>query len=453
MYSAQLRRQFLDFFEKRGHKIVPSSSLVPEDDPSVLLTSAGVQQFKPYFEGKKNPERDFGSRRLASVQKSFRTTDIDEVGDEMHLTFFEMLGNFSIGDYFKKEAIEMADEFVRKELKVPRSRIKLTVFAGSKKVPKDEESAKIWQSLGYTLKDISWRSMEDNFWGPTGEEGPCGPTTEIYIDGVEVWNLVFNEYYCHKDGSLEPLDKAGGNQGVDTGLGLERTVMVLERAESVFDIDLFAPLIKAIDELVLRGAGKRYSRSREGVLNGQRHPGSSTARFRARGSGQEVQDRLTPRSRIIADHLRAAVFLIADGVAPSNQKQGYILRRLIRRLYSKGKEIGISKTEDFLGLLEVVINTYRDCYSELASQQKRITQIFGNEVNKFKGTLERGLNRFNKLVSQYSSIIPGKEVFFLYESFGFPLEFTKELAKEQGLKVDIEGFQRAKEEHRRRSRG
>src|SRR3989344_5353201 len=240
MTAIEIRKQFLDFMKAHGHAIVPSSSLVPSD-PSVLLTTAGMQQFKPYYTGEANADKDFGSKNTATVQKSFRTSDIDEVGDETHLTFFEMLGNFSFGGYFKKEAIELAHEFITKEMKLPISYV--TVFSGDSKVPLDEESEAIWKSLGMT--DIRRFGREDNFWGPTGGEGPCGPTTEIYINGVEVWNLVFNEYYSHPDGKLTKLEIPG----VDTGMGLERLMAVIHNEADVFKTDLFESIIKKLEEV------------------------------------------------------------------------------------------------------------------------------------------------------------------------------------------------------------
>lgn len=414
MESSKLRKAFLDFFAQQGHKIVPSSSLVPQDDPSVLLTPAGVQQFKPYFAGNKDVLADFGSKRLVSIQKSFRTTDIDEVGDREHLTFFEMLGNFSIGDYFKEQAIQFADRFVRQVLGIPKERIHLTVFAGDKEVPKDQESLAIWQSLGFEKGRIRQAGREDNFWGPTGQEGPCGPTTEIYVDGVEIWNLVFNEYYCQPDGTLVDLNQAGGQKGVDTGLGLERTVLVLQQVGSVFETDLFVPLMEALDK-----------------------------------SSRRSDDSSQRGKRIIADHLRACAFLIADGVRPSNQKQGYILRRLIRRLYRYSRELGIEKLST---MFDIIIQQYQTFYPELREHRAKIIEVFNDEVNKFDKVLIRGMNKFKSIIKNYNKIIPGKEAFFLYESYGFPLEFTQELAREHNLQIDLAGFEREKQKHREVSR-
>src|SRR3989344_757615 len=294
MTSKEIRKNFLDFFIKRGHVIVPSSSLAPKDDPSVLLTTAGMQQFKPYYIGEKDPMKDFGSRRTVSIQKSFRTSDIDEVGDESHLTFFEMLGNFSFGDYFKKGAIEWGWEFITKELGISPERCHVSVFEGDPEVPEDTESIAIWKSLGLPDDKIKKAGRKDNFWGPTGNEGPCGPTSEIYIDGIEVWNLVFNEYYCRADGMLEPLKQ----KGIDTGMGLERLAMVSQGAPTIFETDLFEPLIQTIPH-------KNIPNETQSV-------------------------------RVVSDHTRAAAFLIADGILPSNITQGYILRRVLRRAIRLG---------------------------------------------------------------------------------------------------------------------
>ncbi|MEK7503582.1 MAG: alanine--tRNA ligase-related protein, partial [Patescibacteria group bacterium] len=287
MTSQELRREFLDFFQNKGHKIVASSSLLPTD-PSVLFTTAGMQQFKEYFLGKKSPYGD----KVASCQKCFRTSDIEEVGDDTHLTFLEMLGNFSFGDYFKEEAIKLAKEFID-SIKVKIDYV--TVFAGDKDVPKDEEAIGFWEKLGFSEKkgNLKLAGREDNFWGPTGEEGPCGPTTEIYARGVEVWNLVFNEYYQDKNKKLTPLKQ----KGVDTGMGLERLAMASQNKSNVFETDLFIPLIDSI-------------------------------------SGQEDKAK-----RIIADHIKSAVFLVSEGILPSNVEQGYVLRKILRRAIRYGKSV------------------------------------------------------------------------------------------------------------------
>ncbi|MEK7162298.1 MAG: alanine--tRNA ligase [Patescibacteria group bacterium] len=359
MSSAELRRKFLEFFEKRGHKIMPSSSLIP-DDPSVLLTTAGMQQFKKYYTDPSLAP----APNVASVQKCFRTSDIDEVGDEFHLTFFEMLGNFSFGGYFKDGAIKYAKEFLESlGLKIEY----VTVFAGDKKTPFDEESFLVWEKSG--IRDIRKAGREDNFWGPTGQEGPCGPTTEIYIDGVEIWNIVFNEYYQKSDGKLEKSK----TRGVDTGMGLERLAMVLQKKKNIFETDLFAPLLALLPV-----------------------------------------DLEEQKRRIIADHARAIAFLISDGVRPSNKEAGYILRRLMRRLIS----YGMGQEQN---LFETVVKNYQSFYPEL--NPEKISNVFGEENIKFGKTLNKGLAELQKLEA-----IDAKVAFRLYESYGLPFEVIKEYA-------------------------
>jgi len=412
--SPKLRQAFLSFFEKKGHKIVPSSSLIPTD-PSCLLTTAGMQQFKPYYLGKNSP---FG-QNVASCQKCFRTSDIEEVGDESHLTFIEMLGNFSFsrelakgenealasspGGYFKEEAIKLAYEFLFKELKLPLERATFTVFEGDRDVPADEESVKIWKSLGIREDKIKRCGREDNFWGPTGEEGPCGPTTEIHIGGVELWNLVFNEYYCDRNKNLSPLKQ----KGVDTGMGLERLAMISQKKESVFETDLFYPIFKEIP-----------------------------------GKDEKAQ-------RIIADHIKGAVFLIGEGILPSNLERGYILRRILRRAIRYAKLLGLEKNF-LIPLAKEAVQIYKGVYPELGSQQAEIITVIQNETEKFEKTLERGIKQFEKLVAQGD--ISGESAFHLFDTFGFPLELTQELAQERKVKVDTKGFEQAFKTHQQVSR-
>lgn len=370
MSSEELRRRFLDFFKTKGHKVVPSSSLVPTD-PSVLLTTAGMQQFKSYYTGAADPIHDFGSKNVVSIQKSFRTSDIDEVGDDSHLTFFEMLGNFSFGGYGKEEAIKLAHEFVTQELGLAIDYV--TIFAGDSKVSKDEESAKIWQSLG--LKDIRECGRADNFWGPTGTEGPCGPTTEIYVNGIEIWNLVFNEYYCAADGTLEKLSTLGppaGEAGVDTGLGLERLAMVAQEKKNIFETDLFARLIEILPaELSLE------------------------------------------KKRIVIDHARASAFLIADGVRPNNKGAGYVLRRLLRRLLARTALEYLKLATDW------VVNKYSEIYPELRAVD--IFDIISQEQRQFGAALDLGLKELAKMVK-----IDARSAFELYQSHGLPFEVIKD---------------------------
>jgi alanyl-tRNA synthetase len=411
MDSQKLRKKFLDFFEKRGHRIVPSSSLIPTD-PSVLFTTAGMQQFKPYYLGEPCP---YGPN-VASCQKCFRTSDIDEVGDERHLTFFEMLGNFSFGGYFKEEAIQYAFEFLFKELKMPIERAKFTVFKGDEEVPEDRESPRIWQKLGVPKEKIIGMGREDNFWGPTGLEGPCGPTTEIHIDGIEVWNLVFNEYYKDREGKLTPLKQ----KGVDTGMGLERLAMIVQNKNSVFETDLFEPILKVL----------------------------STSNIEHRTSNIRSQ-------RIIADHIKGAVFLISEGILPSNVERGYVLRRILRRAILHSKILNLPKNS-LVEAAKKVIEIYKDTYPEVLSKQADVLTVIENEREKFERTLESGLKKLRLQIEncklKNEKILPGKVVFDLFQSYGFPFEITKEIAKEEGLEVDEKDFQERFKKHQEISR-
>lgn len=385
--SSNIRQKFLAYFEKNGHAVVPSSSLIPTD-PSVLLTTAGMQQFKKYYVGEADPVKDFGSKNTTSVQKSFRTSDIDEVGDETHLTFFEMLGNFSFGGYFKEEAIKYGYEFITQELGLEIDYV--TVFEGDSEVPKDEESEKIWRSLGQ--ENIRYAGRADNFWGPTGAEGPCGPTTEIYIGGVEIWNIVFNEYYMHADKSLEPLKQ----KGVDTGMGLERLTMAVQGVKNIFETDLFTPILGKVEENtpLLEWGSKR----------------------------------------IIADHVRAAVFLLADGVTPSNTDRGYILRRLLRR--------ATHPTKSQAPVAQVVIENYQDFYQELKNEKSNILNEIEKEENKFRKTLYAGMKQLKK----------GVDPFTLHTTYGFPFDLTKDIAKKNNIEVNEKDFEEKFQKHQETSR-
>ena len=382
MSSRDLRQKFLDFFKKKGHKIVPSSSLIPTD-PSVLFTTAGMQQFKSYYLGEKSP---YGLN-VASCQKCFRTSDIETVGDESHLTFLEMLGNFSFGDYFKEKAIELAYQFLFKELKLPLNEAVFTVFGGEKDIPEDEESVEIWQKLGIPENQIKKCGREDNFWGPTGNEGPCGPTTEVHFKGTEVWNLVFNEYYQDEKEKLTPLKQ----KGVDTGMGLERLAMIIQKKPSVFETDLFEPIIKEIP------AGNEKMR------------------------------------RIIADHIKSAVFLISEGILPSNVERGYVLRRILRRAIRYSKLLGQEK-QFLIPLAQKVIEIYKDVYPEIKSQEADILTVIQNEEEKFEKTLEAGLKEVDRMIA--SEMGPtGAAAFDIYQTHGFPLEMTEEIVLEKGKKI------------------
>lgn len=411
MISKEIRKKFLKFFEERGHVIVSSSSLVPEGDPSVLLTTAGMQQFKPYFTGEKDPVKDFGSRRAISIQKSFRTSDIDEVGDESHLTFFEMLGHFSFGDYFKKETIEWTFELLTKIFGVAPERISVSVFGGDHKIPKDQESYDAWLKF-LPSERIKLGLREDgNVWGPAGPEGPCGACNEIYVDGLEVATLVFMEYFSSKDDIFKPLKQ----KGVDVGWGFERLVKIIQSAPTVFETDLFAPIIRAIPHKDIENEAKSV--------------------------------------RIIADHARAAVFLIADGVLPLNIAQGYILRRILRRAIRYSKVLNLDKNF-LISLAQKVIEMYKEFYPELRVKRDDTLTIIQKEEEKFEKTLVNGLKILNKeMRAQVNNlrrgtyevqelpdidnfpgytpiVITGKWLFDFYQSFGFPPELTLEILEE-----------------------
>lgn len=425
MSHQEIREKFFDYFKKRGHKIIPSSSLL-SGDPSVLFTSAGMQQFKKYY---LNLDSPYGNR-VASIQKCLRTSDIEEVGDETHLTFFEMLGNFSFkwpegeNSYFKKEAINFAYDFIINELKIPLEKIKITIFGGDKEnnIPEDRESLEIWKSLKIPKEKIFFGTKEDNFWGPTGEEGPCGPTTEIHIispfdqnKSIEIWNIVFNEYYCDKKNHLVSLER----KGIDTGMGFERLAMILQNSESVFETDLFQPIITEI-----------------------------------RGKNLYDYEINKKYERIIADHLKASVFLISEGLIPSNIEQGYILRRLIRRAIRFLKILNLNLKDNFWGnILKTIIKIYKNYYEELEKNYKYIVNILEEEYHKFDKVLSKGLKEFEKIkkgvINRGGTIISGADAFHLYQSFGFPIELTKELAEENNLKIDLEDFIHHQKEHKR----
>jgi len=427
MKSSEIRRAFIEFFAERGHVQVPSSSLIPTD-PTVLLTTAGMQQMVPYFLGLERPPHT----RLTSIQKCFRTVDIDEVGDESHLTFFEMLGNFSIGDYFKAEAISWAWEFLTKWLGVPAERWYPTVH------PDDDFSYRYWRDeIGVPEERIF--KLEDNWWGPVGATGPNGPDSEIHYDRgpeygcgkptcgpgcdcgrfLETWNLVFMEFYKELDGTQRPLPR----KNIDTGMGLERISLIMQGVGSVFETDLFYPILTEAATI----AGVRYK-----------------------------EDARIDRSlRVIADHARGVTFLVGDGVFPSNEGRGYVLRRVLRRAVRHGRLLGIERP--FLGqLADIVIELFSPYYPNLVEQRERIHRVIDHEEEHFQRTLATGLARFEALVDQLQRsgerVIPGDEAFRLYDTYGFPLELTEELAREAGLEVDRAGFERALERQRELSR-
>jgi alanyl-tRNA synthetase len=420
MKSSELRQKYLEFFEKNGHKIIPSASLIPENDPTVLFTTAGMHPLVPYLLGEKHPE----GKRLVDAQKCIRTGDIDDVGDDTHNTFFEMLGNWSLGDYWKEEAINWSFEFLTKELKIPLERFAVSCFAGDENAPKDEESAKIWESLGIKKERIAFLGKEDNWWGPAGQTGPCGPDTEMFywklnnvsapeiFDGtdknwVEIWNDVFMQYVKDENGNYN----SASQKNVDTGMGMERTLSVLNGKENSYETDLFLPILKKIEEI----------------------------------SGKKVQEN-KKSFRIIADHVKASTFLLAAGIEPSNLGRGYILRRLIRRAVRYGKQLGIEG--NFMGkIYPAVLEVYDGFYPEIESQKDFILEQLKIEEDKFAKTLENGLKEFEKLSS-----VSGKDAFNLYQTYGFPIEVTEELAKEKGITVDIEEFNKELEKHQDLSR-
>ena len=429
MTGDELRQAFLNFFQDREHKVIPGSSLVPRKDPTLLLTSAGMVQIKPYFLGLETPP----SRRLASCQKCFRTTDIDSVGDSKHLTFFEMLGNFSVGDYFKKEAILWAWDFVTNYLKLPEERLWITIYLD------DDEAFAYWRDVGVPAGRILRSGEEDNFWGPVGDSGPCGPCSEIHYDlgeefgcgkaeckpncdcgrFSEIWNLVFTQYNQDQGGQRTPLPKPN----IDTGMGLERTLAAIQGKSSPYGTDLFSSLVDRICRL----SGKKYGRDKN----------------------------IDQAIRIVAEHSRGIAFLVADGVMPSNEGRGYVLRRILRRASLFGRKLGLN--DPFLNeMAEVAVSTMSHIYPELMANQSLITDVIRVEEEKFITTLDTGLNLVKKLIGEASAHgrggLTSEEVFRLYDTYGFPPELTAEIAREKGLSIDWEGFQAAMERQRERAR-
>lgn len=414
MTGHELRSAFLQYFKDRGHAVVPSSSLLP-DDPSVLLTTAGMQQFKPYYTGEADSNRDFGTHSAASAQKCFRTSDIENIGDDTHHTFFEMLGNFSFDGYFKEESISFAYEFITKILGLPISYV--TIFEGSATVPKDTESRDIWHRLG--VSDVREEGMDDVFWGPTGSGGPCGPTTEIYCrnakgEDVEVWNVVFNEYLYN--GSREELNaNAAGKaltpmpvKGIDTGMGLERLAMIMEGTRSTFETSLMAPFVALVPP--------------------------------------EVPEKV---KRIFADHLRAAAFLIADGVRPSNKGAGYILRRLLRRVESYASLHNVAP-HILDAIIHEVVHEYGEHYTELREHGDAIRTVVTDERVKFGQTLARGLKELERRSS--TGTLSTEDAFTLYETFGIPYDIIKDFGGDAAKALTEEDFDKAFARHQEKSR-
>ncbi len=433
-----LKEMYLRFFTEKGHTVISSASLIPENDPTVLFTTAGMHPLVPYLLGQKHPE----GTRLTNVQKCVRTGDIDEVGDPSHLTFFEMLGNWSLGDYFKKEAITWSFEFLTDEkwLGIPKEKLFFTVFAGDEDAPRDTEAYELWRSVGVEEDHIFFLDKKHNWWGPAGVTGPCGPDTEMFYDSgkpkccpecnpscscgkyLEIWNNVFMQYNKTAEGKYEPLVQCN----VDTGMGLERTVGVLQGVKSVYEIDSFAPIIKRIGEL----CGKDYYNTDEESVRG---------------------------FRILADHIRTATFMIGDerGILPSNVDQGYILRRLIRRAIRWAMRIGVPDGS-LSQVASVVIDTFCGFYRELDAKRSFILEQISLEEERFQRTIRQGIREFDKLMRKFDyvdceKIIDGKSAFRLYDTFGFPIEFTVEMAAERGIPVDVEGFHKAFEAHQKKS--
>jgi alanyl-tRNA synthetase len=432
----QLREKYLNFFASKGHAVISGASLIPENDPTVLFTTAGMHPLVPYLLGQPHP----AGTRLTDVQKCVRTGDIDAVGDSCHLTFFEMLGNWSLGDYFKKEAIEWSYEFLTGELGFSPEQLSVTVFEGEKGIPRDEESIAIWRSLGIPAERIYPLPRTDNWWGPAGATGPCGPDTEMFVDTgsdacgaacrpgchcgkyIEIWNDVFMQYNKTADGRYEPL----AQHNVDTGMGVERTICMMNRCATVYETELFVPLITAIRELTLSA------------------PPDDEQRIRA--------------ERIIADHMRTSVFILGDpkgGVKPGNVGANYVLRRLIRRSVRYAKLLGIEPgyTET---LARIVIDNYRHVYPELDANRALIIEELTAEESRFEKTLAAGQREFDKvaeaLKSHGQTTLSGRTAFKLYDTYGFPLEFTEELADEQGLAVDRDGYDKAFSKHQELSK-
>ena len=424
MNALELRNKYLDFFERHGHKVIPSAPLIPENDPSVLFNTAGMQPLVPYLLGQKHPE----GTRLTDYQKCIRTNDIEEVGDNRHLTYFEMLGNWSLGDYFKEESIAMSFEFLRKDLEIPVDKLSVTCFGGNELIGEDEESASYWEKAGIPKERIYF--LKDNWW-IAGETGPCGSDTEIFYDTgkpkcspecnpdcdcgkyVEIWNNVFMEFFKHEDGSITPLSQ----KNVDTGLGLERVNMLLQGKETPYDTELFVDVMKKLEEL------------------------------------QKV-DNIFSR-RVVAEHLRSSMMIICDGGRPSNLDRGYILRRLIRRMIRHMNKLQIDLNE-LSNLIDLDIDVLKEMYPDLVKNKEQIKQVLLEEKDKFVKTLAHGEREFEKevkkLKEQGKEKIEGKVVFRLYDTYGFPPEVTGDLAKENNMTIDMDGFKELFKEHQEKSR-
>ena len=426
MKAIEIRNKYLNFFKSHGHAVIPSAPLIPENDPSVLFTTAGMQPLVPYLLGEPHP----AGTRLTDYQKCVRTNDIDEVGDNRHLTYFEMLGNWSLGDYFKEESIQMSYDFLTKELRIPAEKLSVTCFAGDEDCARDEVTASCWKKAGIPEERIYYFGKDDNWW-IAGETGPCGPDTEMFYDTgkpkcspecnpscgcgkyVEIWNNVFMEFYKDENGKYSKLKQ----HNVDTGLGLERMTMLLEGKETPFETELFAPIMDKLVEL------------------------------------QKV-DNIASR-RIVAEHLRSSMMIICDGGRPSNVDRGYILRRLIRRMVRHMNKLQIS-LDELSTLIDINVENLKEMYPALETNRDTIKTVILEEKDKFVKTLEKGEKEFAKEIEtvkeQGQNIVPGKMVFRLYDTYGFPPEVTEELATENGMKIDKEEFEKLFKEHQEKSR-
>ena len=429
--SSELRKIYLDYYKSKGHAVISSASLIPENDPTVLFTTAGMHPLVPYLLGEKHP----AGNRLTDVQICVRTGDIEEVGDPTHCTFFEMLGRWSLGDYFKEYAISCSYDFLLNHLEFDKSKFAVTVFKGDEDCPRDDESAEFWKKMGVPEDRIFFLPKENNWWGPAGVTGPCGPDTEMFIDTgkpkcsdgcspacdcgkyVEIGNDVFMQYFKNADGTFSPLKQ----KNVDEGMGLERMLCILNGYKSVYETDLFKPAIALIENL----SGHKYDES----------------------------ETVTKAMRIIADHIRTSTFLIGDvkGIVPSNVDQGYILRRLIRRAVRFGRTIDLPE-RSLSKIAEQYISQYQDVYQYLLTNKDRVVSELDREEIRFSNTLQQGLKEFEKVITHIpTKTISGKTAFRLYDTFGFPIEMTEELAHENGFEVDVQGYEDAFKEHQKKS--
>lgn len=424
-----IKEQFLHFFKEKGHAVIPSAPVIPENDPSCLFNTAGMQPLVPYLMGQMHPS----GKRLVDVQKCFRTVDLEEVGDTTHHTFFEMLGNWSLGDYFKEESISYSFEFLTQVLHIPKEKLAITVFKGNKDMQRDEVSASIWKKLGIKEEKIAYLGVEDNFW-IAGDTGPCGPDTEIFYfrsnekvpdifdpnddRWVEIWNNVFMEFYKDENGNITELSM----KNVDTGMGVERITTVLEKVDDNYKSSIWKDIINKIEEI----SGKKYD-----------------------------DPKYTRSMRIVADHMRAIVILAGDDakIKPSNTDQGYILRRLIRRMIRHSRNLELDMQSGFeQELIEIIISKYKKYYEELKRNEEDIVEVVQTEKIKFSRTLEKGLKEFDKLVDKNTKIVDANVAFKLYDTYGFPIEMTIEEANIYHMEVDKEGFERKFKEHQEKSR-